>query len=91
MRVDWNEPHVVFHVAVKDPAGQTRDWRLEAASPTTLERKGWTKAMLREGDEITVRGYRGKSEPFTGAARSVELPGGKKMPSGDDDDGGPKT
>jgi hypothetical protein len=46
--------------------------------------------MLQEGDQITVRGYRAKSEPFTGTARSVELPGGKKMPSGDDNDGGPK-
>src|SRR5215475_16105170 len=57
-KVDWNEPHVVLHVAVTDPAGQTRDWSLEAASPTMLERKGWTKAMLRAGDQITVRGYR---------------------------------
>ena len=89
-KVDWNEPHVVFHVAVKDLGGQTRDWSLEAASPTMLEKKGWTKTMLKEGDQITVRGYRAKSEPFTVAARSVELPGGKKMPSGDDDDGGPK-
>jgi hypothetical protein len=90
MKVDWNEPHVVFHVAVKDPGGETRDWSLEAASPAMLERKGWTKAMLKEGNQITVRGYRAKSEPFTGAARSIELPSGKKMPSGDDNDGGPK-
>jgi hypothetical protein len=90
-KVDWSDPHVVLHVAVNDPAGQTRDWSLEAASPSALEKKGWTKTMLKEGDQITVRGYRAKSEPFTGAARSVELPGGKKMSSGDDDDGGPKT
>jgi hypothetical protein len=89
-KVVWNEPHVVFHVAVKDPAGETRDWSLEAASPAMLERKGWTKTMLKEGDQITVRGYRAKSEPFMGTARSIELPGGKKMPSGDDNDGGPK-
>jgi hypothetical protein len=89
-KVDWNEPHVVFHVAVTDPSGQTRDWSLEAASPAMLEKKGWTKTMLKEGDQITVRGYRAKSEPFTGAARSIELPDGKKMPSGDDNDGGPK-
>jgi uncharacterized protein DUF6152 len=89
-KVDWNEPHVVVHVAVADPSGQTRDWSLEAASPAMLEKKGWTKTMLKEGDQITVRGYRAKSTPFTGAARSVELPGGKTMPSGDDGDGGPK-
>jgi hypothetical protein len=89
-KIDWNEPHVVFHVAVKDPGGQTRNWSLEAASPAMLERKGWTKAVLKEGDRITVQGYRAKSEPFTAAARSIDLPDGKKMQSGDDDDGGPK-
>jgi hypothetical protein len=90
-KVDWSAPHVVLHVAVPDPGGQIRDWRLEAASPTMLERKGWTRTTLKEGDQITVRGYRAKSQPFAGTARSVEFPGGKKMPIGDDDDGGPKT
>ena len=89
-KVEWNEPHVVFHVAVTDPSGQTRDWSLEAASPAMLERNGWTRSMLNEGDQITVRGYRAKSQPFTATARSIELPGGKKMPSGDENDGGPK-
>jgi hypothetical protein len=91
MKVDWNDPHVVVHVAVSDPGGQTRNWSLEAASPAMLEKKGWTKTMLKAGDQITVQGYRAKSEPFTGAARLIELPGGKKMPSGDDNDGGPKV
>jgi Family of unknown function (DUF6152) len=90
-KVDWKEPHVVFHVAVADPGGQIRDWSLKAASPAMLERKGWTKATLKEGDQVTVRGYRAKSQPFMGTARSVELPGGKKMPTADDGDGGPKV
>jgi hypothetical protein len=90
-KVEWSNPHVVLHIAVNDPGGQTRDWSLEAASPAMLEKKGWTQTLLKEGDQITVRGYRAKSEPFTAAARSVELPGGKKLSSGDDDDGGPKT
>jgi hypothetical protein len=90
-KVEWSNPHVVLHVAVNDPGGQARDWSLEAASPAMLEKKGWTKTLLKEGDQITVRGYRAKSEPFTAAARSIELPGGKKLPSGDDNDGGPKT
>jgi hypothetical protein len=90
-KVEWSDPHVVLHVAVNDPGGQTRNWSLEAASPAALEKKGWTQTLLKEGDQITVRGYRAKSEPFTAAARSIELPGGKNLPSGDDNDGGPKT
>lgn len=88
MQVDWNDPHVVIHVAVKD-GGQTRDWSMQAASPDTMKNKGWTQAMLKQGEQITVEGYRAKSEPFVMAARMIELPGGKKLSSAAND-GGPQ-
>jgi len=72
-------------------ANGDQKWTLEAASPTELSRKGWTKDMLKTGDQITVEGYRAKSEPMTAAARVVELPGGKKLSAADDADGGPKS
>ena len=74
----------------KDPNGQTRNWKLELASTEMLQRKGWNKDSLKQGETITVKGYRAKSEPFTAAARTVQMPGGKQMSAGDDDDGGPK-
>jgi hypothetical protein len=89
-QVEWNEPHVYVHVDVKDPSGQTRNWNLELASPVMLTGKGWSKDTLKQGEVITVKGYRAKSEPFVAAARVIEVPGGKQMSSGDDDDGGPK-
>ena len=55
-----------------------------------LERKGWTRSTLKGGDQITVQGYRAKSEPFVAAARMIELPGGTKLVAADDGDGGPK-
>jgi uncharacterized protein DUF6152 len=90
MRVDWNDPHVMIHVVVKDAAGQTRDWSMEAASPNGMKSKGWTQAMLKQGEQITVQGYRAKSEPFVMTARMIELPGGQKMSSAAND-GGPQT
>jgi hypothetical protein len=89
-QIEWNDPHVIVHVAVNDQSGQTRNWSFEAASPQTLEGKGWTRTTLKDGDQITVRGYRAKSEPFVAAARMIELPGGKKLLAADDNDGGPK-
>jgi hypothetical protein len=89
-QVAWNEPHVYVRVDVKDPSGQTRNWNLELASPVMLTGKGWSKDTLKQGEVITVKGYRAKSEPFVAAARMIEMPGGKKLSSGDDDDGGPK-
>ena len=54
-----------------------------------LQRKGWTRDSLKQGETITVKGYRAKSEPFTAAARTVEIQG-KQMSAADGDDGGPK-
>jgi hypothetical protein len=89
-KVDWTDPHVSVQMDAKDPNGQTRNWKLELASTEMLQRKGWNKDSLKQGETITVKGYRAKSEPFTAAARTVQMPGGKQMSAGDDDDGGPK-
>jgi hypothetical protein len=89
-KVNWANPHVYVDVDAKDPSGQTRNWTLELASPAMLTRKGWTKESLKIGEVITIRGYRAKSEPFTAAARMIEMPGGTQMSAADDDDGGPK-
>jgi hypothetical protein len=90
-KVDWSDPHVVVQIGVADPGGQTRTWNFEAASPSMMQNKGWQKDMLKEGQQITVQGYRAKSEPFVAAARVIVLPGGKSMSAADEDDGGPKN
>jgi hypothetical protein len=89
-KVNWANPHVSVRVNAKDQSGQTRNWNLELASPAMLARKGWTKESLKIGEVITIKGYRAKSEPFTAAARMIEMPGGKQLSSADDGDGGPK-
>jgi hypothetical protein len=89
-RVDWTDPHVYVHIDAKDQNGQTRNWSLELASPAMLAGKGWTKDSLKQGEAITMKGYRAKSEPFVVAARMIEMPGGKQMSAADDNDGGPK-
>jgi Family of unknown function (DUF6152) len=91
MKVDWTDPHVVIQIGVRDAGGQTRTWNFEGASPSMMQKKGWQKDMLKEGQQITVQGYRAKSEPFVAAARMITLADGKSMSSADDDDGGPKT
>jgi hypothetical protein len=89
-RVDWSEPHVYVHVDVKDPSGQTRTWNFELASPAMLARKGWSKDSLKQGETVTVKGYRAKSDPFVATARMIEMPNGKQLSSADEGDGGPK-
>ena len=89
-RVQWGNPHVVVHLTVADTGGQTHEWSFEAASPNAMQKKGWRSDTLQAGQEITVQGYRAKSQPFVTAARVIVLPDGKSMSAADDDDGGPK-
>jgi hypothetical protein len=86
-QVVWNNPHVTIQMT----EGANRTWTLEAASPDDLARKGWSRDTLKSGDQITVEGFRAKSEPMTASARVIQLPGGKKMSAADDQDGGPKS
>ena len=87
-QVAWNNPHVIIHMTTGEPNG-VQNWTLEAASPGDLATKGWSRDTLKIGEQITVQGFKAKSEPMTAAARLIELPGGKKMSASDDHDGGP--
>jgi hypothetical protein len=88
VRVGWNNPHVMIHMT---EASGNQNWTVEAASPAELGRKGWSRDTLKMGDQITVEGFKAKTEPTTAAARTIEVPGGKKLPAADDADGGPKS
>ena len=89
-QVNWSNPHVKIRMTASTQDGN-QNWILEAASPAELGRKGWTRRTLKTGDQITVEGYRAKSEPMTAAARVIELSDGKKLSAADDKDGGPKS
>jgi hypothetical protein len=90
-KLDWTDPHVVVQLAVVDAGGQTRNWNCEGGSPAAMQQKGWQKDTLKQGQQVTVQGYRSKSEPFVAAARVIVLPDGKSMSAADDADGGPKN
>jgi hypothetical protein len=89
-QVNWSNPHVKIRMIASTTAGN-QNWTLEAASPAELARKGWTRNTLKTGDQITVDGYRAKSEPMSAAARVIQLPDGKQLSAADDKDGGPKS
>ena len=54
-------PHCIVEFEVKDDKGQIQNWQGELTSPNRLARVGWTRGSLKEGDEVTITGYRAKS------------------------------
>jgi hypothetical protein len=53
----FRNPHGVIRIAVKKKDGTQETWKAETNSPSILERRGWTRTILKAGDEITIDGW----------------------------------
>ena len=53
--VHWINPHTWIYLEVKDEKGEPTMWALEGASVIQVERRGWTKDMIKVGSTIGVR------------------------------------
>jgi hypothetical protein len=83
-RVEWTNPHVRFYVDVKDAKGTVTNWDLELQSVNTLSRNGWSRHVLKVGDQVTVSAYLAKDGSNRANARgSVVLADGTKLFAGD--------
>jgi len=81
-KVDWTNPHIYIHVDVKDTTGKVTAWSLEGYPPNTLKRTGFPRAILKEGDTITITAYKAKDGTNTGAGREITFPDGSKKFAG---------
>lgn len=83
-KVDWSNPHVYFFIDVKDAAtGKVNNWAFEMAAPAVLQRSGWKRSSMKQGDLVIVEGTRAKSGALHGNARSVTLAStGEKLGAG---------
>ena len=90
-KVEWQNPHIWVYIDAKDEKGTSTRWQCEGGPPNSLTRAGWTRDSLKEGDDVTIEGFRAKDGTNTCNSRSVTLPNGKKVFAGSADDGGPKA
>jgi hypothetical protein len=80
-RIDWENPHVHYHVDVTGPDGTVVNWACETGGPARLARRGWTKDALKPGDKVVVHGYLAKDGSHAADGREVTLPDGRKIGS----------
>ncbi len=45
-QVEWANPHIYVHFAVKEPSGAITEWRLETVPVAMMRKAGLTKALL---------------------------------------------
>ena len=91
-KVEWTNPHSYFYLDVKDKDGKVANWKFEGYPPNVLYRTGWKRGVtIKEGDMITVFGWRARDGSDWAHSREVTFKDGKKLffgpPAGTGDGG----
>jgi hypothetical protein len=93
-RVEWINPHAWVHLVAVTPGKPDQAWMVEGGTPNTLLRAGVTRATLKPGTTIIVRGYQSKDHLCTPECRAngrdVTLENGEKVFMGSSGTGAPK-
>ena len=89
-RMEWINPHAWMHIDVKNPDGSVTNWMIEAGTPNTLFRRGFTKESLAVGTAVVVDGYQAKDGSNRANGRDVTLPDGRKLFLGSNGTGAPE-
>ena len=72
-------PHTLIFLDVKNDKGDVEHWQVDAQSPNQLTRDGWTKNLLKPGDQIAVIGFRAKNHSNILRSLKVVLPNGREI------------
>ena len=78
-KMEWINPHAWIHIDVKKNDGSTESWMIEAGTPNTLLRRGFTKDSLKSGTEVLVDGYQSKDGSLRANGRNLTLPDGQTL------------
>jgi hypothetical protein len=78
-KFEWTNPHASLYVDGRDETGKTGTWRFEMGSPGGLQRRGWKRSDVKEGDAITIDGFAAKDGSNLANARNVTLPDGRRL------------
>jgi hypothetical protein len=72
----FTNPHGLVVIEVTDARGQVREWRAETNAPSVLQRRGWSRASIKAGEEITIEGWPSRDgKPYIRLRRAVHADG----------------
>jgi len=80
--LEWTNPHARLYVEAENENGERVRWDLELGPPNGLMRLGWRRDSLVPGTEVTVEGFRSRTEPLVANARTVRLSDGRQVFAG---------
>src|SRR5215475_5253263 len=88
-KMEWINPHAWIHIDVKKQDGTVEEWMIEAGTPNTLLRRGFTRDSLKAGTEVIVDGYQSKDGSLRANGRDITLPNGQTLFLGGSSPGAP--
>jgi hypothetical protein len=75
----WVNPHVQIYLDVKDDKGGVVHWSVETYSPGKLVRAGWTKEIVKVGDQVSINLIPARNGSPVGFLHKLVLPSGKEL------------
>ena len=90
VRMEWVNPHTWIHIDVAQEDGATQRWMIEGGPPTSLLRRGFTRASLLAGTAVFVEGFRAKDGSQKANGRDVTFTDGTKLFLGSSGTGAPR-
>ena len=81
-KAKWVNPHSWLYFDVKGADGNVVNWGVEFGAPNALANKGLSKADLKAGDTVSIKGYRSKSGENYGYSVFVTLADGRTIQTG---------
>ena len=78
----WANPHCFLQFEVKDDSGNVTRWVAEASNPPDMINHGWSKNVLKVGDQVTVTVIPVKNGKPIGRITAVVLPNGQTLDGG---------
>lgn len=79
MEFVWANPHSQIKFTVKDEKGSVVHWVAETFPPGKLARDGWTRNIVKPGDQVTVTISPAKDGTLEGLLRVLVLPDGRQF------------
>ena len=77
--VQWQYPHVIYHLSVHDERGGGIDWEIESRHPQGMHLDGIEMDTIKVGDVVTMNVLVALDGSRRAATASVTLPSGRTV------------
>ena len=73
-------PHTLLTFTAKDDSGKVSEWEGELPSPNLLSRRGWSRSILKSGDQVIIIGAPAKNGEKGMQVKKLVFPDGHELP-----------